>query len=148
MNQLDKSTTIHTFRVEGIDIPVDEDNIYNLELNQCRRFHNIIVTRTNYIVDLKKYANITSFEYQVEKHTLDILIRKYEQALISLKAKEKQQKKRIQEQKLQKAKDDYAITGKCTNCFVSKYREKIGFCLYQCKICGEKDDTSNDSGYM
>lgn len=140
------NTEIQTFCVEGVDIPVEEDVINNLDLKLCRRYRNLIVTRYNYIIDLKKYADITTFEYQTEKHTLDILLQKYEPALRSLEFKEKDQQKRKAEQLIQKAKNELAKTNICRWCF--DYREKIDLWLYQCKVCGRKEDTSRDSGYM
>lgn len=144
------NTEIHTFCVEGVDIPVEEDVINNLDLKRCRRYRNIIVTRCNYIIDLKKYADITTFEYQTEKHTLDILLQKYEPALKSLEYKERHEQKRRQkleeEQAFQIAKAQFARTNICKWCF--DYRKKIGLWLYKCKVCGRTDDTSTDSGYM
>jgi hypothetical protein len=141
---------IQTFRVKGVNIPVEENAINNLDLKLCRRYRNIIVTRCNYIIDLKKYADITTFEYQTEKHTLDILLQKYEPVIRSLEFKEKHEQKRRQkleaEQAFQNAKAQFARTKICKWCF--NYREKIDWCLYQCKVCGRKDDTSKDSGYM
>jgi hypothetical protein len=144
------NTEIHTYCVEGVDIPVEEDAINNLDLKICRRYRNLIVTRCNYIIDLKKYANINTFEHQTEKHTLNILLQKYEPVLKALEAKERVQEKRRQkieeEQKFQKARKEFTKTKICRWCF--DYREKISWCLYTCQICGRQDDTSNDSGYM
>jgi hypothetical protein len=149
-NKCHSNTEIHTYCVEGVDIPVEENAINNLDLKLCRRYRNLIVTRCNYIIDLKKYANITTFEYQTEKHTLNILLQKYEPVLKALEAKERVQEKRRQkieeEQKFQKAKKEFAKTRICRWCF--DYTEKIGWCLYKCQICGRQDDTSKDSGYM
>ena len=144
------NTEIHTFCVEGVDIPVEEEVINNLDLKLCRRYRNIIVTRCNYIIDLKKYANMTTFEFQTEKHTLDILLQKYEPALKSLEFKQRHEQKRRQkleeEQGFQNAKAQFARTKICRWCF--DYREKIDLWLYKCKVCGRTDDTSADSGYM
>jgi hypothetical protein len=142
--------TNDSFQIEGVDVPIDEDYINTLDLEQCQRFRDLIVIRCNYITHLTKTINKHNINYQNEQTTLLLIIAYYDSRLKSLKNiarnEEKRRKKAKEIQVFQQAKDDYTRTGICYSCFT--YREKIGWCLYQCQICGYKDDTSKDSGYM